>query len=49
MFALVACKYVEDPIKNAAARVAQRLSQYKPMGATCCHGNQSSDLIWPKT
>ena len=21
---------------------------YNPMGAFCCHGNQSSDLIWPK-
>ena len=22
---------------------------YNPMGAICCHGNQSSDPIWPKT
>ena len=22
---------------------------YNPMGAICCHGNQSSDSIWPKT
>ena len=22
---------------------------YNPMGAFCCHGNQSSDPIWPKT
>ena len=22
---------------------------YSPMGAFCCHGNQSSDPIWPKT
>ena len=22
---------------------------YNPMGAICCHGNQSSDPTWPKT
>ena len=22
---------------------------YNPMGAICCHGNQSSEPIWPKT
>ena len=26
-----------------------RFPHYNPMGAMCCHGNQSSDLIWPKT
>ena len=25
------------------------IPQYHPMGAICCHGNQSSDLILPKT
>ena len=24
-------------------------SHCKSMGAICCHGNQSSDLTWPKT
>ena len=24
-------------------------SHYNPIGAICCHGNQSSDAIWPKT
>ena len=26
-----------------------RFLHYNPMGAFCCHGNQSSDPIWPKT
>ena len=25
------------------------LDLYIPMGGICCHGNRSSDLIWPKT
>ena len=28
---------------------SQGLPHYNPMGAICCHGNQSSDMIWPKT
>ena len=28
---------------------SQDFSHYNPMGAICCHGNQSSDLILPKT
>ena len=28
---------------------SQGFPHYNPMGAICCHGNQSSDLIWPKT
>ena len=28
---------------------SQDFPQYNPMGAICCHGNQSSDPIWPKT
>ena len=27
----------------------QGFPYYNPMGAICCHGNQSSDPIWPKT
>ena len=46
---LVTCKYEEDPIKNEGARVLTRFSHYNPMGAIGCHGNQSSDPIWPKT
>ena len=28
---------------------SQGFPHYNPMGAICCHGNQSSDPIWPKT
>ena len=28
---------------------SQAFPHYDPMGAICCHGNQSSDPIWPKT
>ena len=28
---------------------SQDFPHYNPMGAICCHGNQSSDQIWPKT
>ena len=45
MGALVTCKNEEDPIKIEGAE----FPHYNPMGAICCHGNQSSDPIWPKT
>ena len=35
--------------ENSREKVATPFSHYNPMGAICCHGNQSSDLIWPKT
>ena len=28
---------------------SQGFPPYNPMGAVCCHGNQSSNLIWSKT
>ena len=28
---------------------SQGFPYYNPMGAICCHGNQSFDPIWPKT
>ena len=28
---------------------SQGFPRYNPIGAICCHGNQSSDPIWPKT
>ena len=28
---------------------SQGFPHYNPMGAICCHGNQSSNPIWPKT
>ena len=46
---LITCKYEEDPIKNKGARMLTRFHHYNPMGAIGCHGNQSSDPIWPKT
>ena len=35
--------------KMKAVECSQHFPLYNPMGATCCHGNQSSDPIWPKT
>ena len=50
MDVLVTCKYEEDPIKKEGARVFTRFfPHYNPMGAMCCHRNQSSNPIWPKT
>ena len=48
MVVLITCKYEEEPIKNEGARV-QDFLHCNSMGAICCHGNQSSNLIWPKT
>ena len=28
---------------------SQNFPHYNPIGAICCHGNQSSNPIWPKT
>ena len=36
-------------LKTAEKKWRHRFLHYNPMGAFCCHGNQSSDLIWPKT
>ena len=49
MDVLVTCKYEEDLIKNESARVVTTFPHYNPMGAIRCHGQQSSDPIWPKT
>ena len=49
MVVLVTRKNKEERIKNEEARVVTRFPHYKPMGAICCHGNQSSDPILPKT
>ena len=35
--------------KTAEKKWRHRFLHYNPMGAFCCHGNQSSDPIWPKT
>ena len=49
MVVLVSCKNEEEPIKIKGARVVTRFPHYNPMGAICCHENQSSDPILPKT
>ena len=49
MDVLVTCMYEKDPIKNEGARVFTTFPHYNPMGAIHCHGNQSSNPIWPKT
>ena len=53
MDVLVTCKYEEDPIKYEGARLFTTFPllypYYIPMDAIRCHGNQSSDPIWPKT
>ena len=35
--------------KMKALDWSQDFPHYNPMGAICCHGNQSSNPIWPKT
>ena len=35
--------------KMKALEWTQHFSHYNPMGAMCCHGNQSSDPTWSKT
>ena len=35
--------------KMKALDWSQVFPQYNPIGAICCHGNQSSDPMWPKT
>ena len=35
--------------KMKAKEWSQAFFHYNSMGAICCHGNQSSDPIWPKT
>ena len=49
MVVLVTCKNKVEQIKNEGAGVVTRFSPLYPMGAICCHGNQSSDPILPKT
>ena len=35
--------------KMMALEWTQHFAHYNPMGAICCHGNQSSDPTWSKT
>ena len=36
-------------LKMKALECSQHFPHYNPMGAIRCHGNQSSNPIWPKT
>ena len=36
-------------LKMKALEWTQHFPHYNPMGAICCHGNQSSNPTWPKT
>ena len=45
MHVIVTCKNEKDPIKSIRENVMMPFSHYNSMGAICCHGNQSSDLI----
>ena len=48
MFSLPACmKKIRSKMK--ALEWSQHFPHYNPMGAIRCHGQQSSDPIWPKT
>ena len=46
---IVICKNKEDPIKMEELECSQDFPHYNPIGVICCHRNQSSDPIWPKT
>ena len=43
----VSMKKIQSKMK--APEWSQAFSHYNSMGAICCHGNQSSNPIWPKT
>ena len=45
MVVIVTNKNKKDPNKYEVAGVAPTFPHYNPMGATCCHRNQSSDLM----
>ena len=49
MVFLIPCKNDEDPIKMEGLECSLDFPHYDPIGPICCHGNQSSDPIWPKT
>ena len=49
MVVLFTCKNKEEQIKNEGVEWSQDFPHYNPMGAICCHGNQSSDPTLPKT
>ena len=46
---LLPARIKENKSKMKELEWSQDYPHYNPMGAICCHGNQSSDPIWPKT
>ena len=46
---LLPAKIKKNKSKMKELEWSQDFPHYNPMGAICCHGNQSSDLILPKT
>ena len=47
MDVLVTCKIKKIRLKIKALEWSQDFTYHNPMGAICCHGNQSSDLMQP--
>ena len=39
----------KNELKMKELEWSQGFPDYNPMGAICCHGNQSSNPIWSKT
>ena len=48
MVVLVTCRIKKNKSKMKELEWSQDFPHYNPMGAICCHGNQSSDPILPK-
>ena len=46
---LLPARIKKNKSKKKELEWSQDFPHYNPMGAICCHGNQSSDLIRPKT
>ena len=46
---LLPARIKKNKLKMKELEWSQDFPHYKPMGAICCHGNQSSDPILPKT
>ena len=46
---LLPAKIKKNKLKMKELEWSQYFPHYNPMGAICCHGNQSSDPILPKT
>ena len=46
---LLPARIMKNKLKMKELEWSQDFPHYNPMGAICCHGNQSSDPILPKT